>query len=198
LLGFAKRRHALAPLAMRGGRKGRERATVKQYVHIAPSKSITVAEAAETWIKRRFSNDFGQSPLSARPGIRGMSKFDVTNLRHNVQIDVLTESCILWPKMATSASPCCGLARTNRRIEAALKEYPATTWVYEILERLQPRCSMQKLRRRERDAHDLKTRNAHFIRAKTEALQFEIAGSRQVFDFAKLRNRFAGLLEIVC
>lgn len=39
-----------------------------------------------------------------------------------------------------------GLARTNPRIDAALLQYPSVTWTYEIIERLDPRCSMQELR----------------------------------------------------
>ncbi len=39
-----------------------------------------------------------------------------------------------------------GLDRKNRRIDAALKEYPQETWAYEVLEQLDPECSEAELR----------------------------------------------------
>jgi hypothetical protein len=42
--------------------------------------------------------------------------------------------------------PAAGLDRKNRRIDAALKEYPPETWAYEVLERLDPGCPEAELR----------------------------------------------------
>jgi hypothetical protein len=39
-----------------------------------------------------------------------------------------------------------GIARTNKRIDAALKDYPRETWSYEELQRLDPGCSDLELR----------------------------------------------------
>ena len=42
-----------------------------------------------------------------------------------------------------------GIARTNKRLDEALKEYPFETWTYEVLERLNPTCSESELREAE-------------------------------------------------